>query len=215
MEWAREGIVEALKARHFIYALMLRYFLWMGRLSRRGQWFVVIGGYFGYRILLQVREERPDLAPWITPITTAYLIFALMTWLADPLFNLLLRLNRFGRLALSRNEIVASNWIGSCLALALIAAITWAITGDFRAEIMAITCGLLMIPLAGTFNCQPGWPRLVMSVYTGVLAFLGSMAVGLAFLDSGLLIVPGLAFVFGVFLSSWVANALQMVRLRR
>jgi len=32
-------------------------------------------------------------------LLVAYMAFALLTWLADPLFNLLLRFSRFGRLA--------------------------------------------------------------------------------------------------------------------
>ncbi len=43
MEWARNGMVEALKARYFLYRLMLRYYLWMSRFTRRGQWGMIIG----------------------------------------------------------------------------------------------------------------------------------------------------------------------------
>src|SRR5690606_1373599 len=46
-EYAQHGIVEALKARNFIYRWMLAYFLWMSRLSDRAKWGVILGGYFG------------------------------------------------------------------------------------------------------------------------------------------------------------------------
>ena len=42
-DWARQGIVEALKARNVIYAVMLKYFLWMSRLSGRVQWAIILG----------------------------------------------------------------------------------------------------------------------------------------------------------------------------
>jgi len=38
LDWARAGMVEALKARNVIYRVMLRYFLWMARLSAKAQW---------------------------------------------------------------------------------------------------------------------------------------------------------------------------------
>ncbi len=41
LEWARQGLVEAIKSRYPVYSLMLRYFLWMGRLSVRTQWMVI------------------------------------------------------------------------------------------------------------------------------------------------------------------------------
>src|SRR6266851_1639615 len=109
MEYARLGIVEALKAQHLIYALMLRYFLWMGRLGRTVQWAIILGGYFGYRILYDLKEKNPALSPWINPLLVAYFIFAIMTWLASPLFNLMLRLNKFGRHILSREQTLESN----------------------------------------------------------------------------------------------------------
>jgi len=37
-EWAREGMVEALKARHGVYRLVLRCFLWMQKLGESARW---------------------------------------------------------------------------------------------------------------------------------------------------------------------------------
>ena len=36
----------------------------------------------------------------------------------------------------------------------------------------AVYCGLLVIPIAATFQCQAGWPRWCMVAYTVVLALL-------------------------------------------
>src|SRR5688500_11217112 len=112
-EWAREGIIEALKAQNFIYAAMLKYFLWMGRLSSNMQWMVILGGVFGMRILRAAARSNPALQPYVLPIQVIYIIFVFLTWTADPLFNLLLRLNKFGRMVLNRAEIVASTWVGA------------------------------------------------------------------------------------------------------
>src|SRR5581483_9313344 len=53
-DWAKAGIVEALKARNVVYGLMLRYFLFMGRLSGGARWGLVVGGYVGNRFLVQL-----------------------------------------------------------------------------------------------------------------------------------------------------------------
>lgn len=220
--WARQGIIEALKARHFIYALMLRYFFFMSRLGRRGQWAVVIGAYVGIQILGSVGRNSPGLQPWILPIQIVYVAFALMTWVASPLFNLMLRLNRFGRLALSRDKTIASNWIGTCLLLALLSlgACFW-FGFDTPWILGALVLGLLVIPLAGTFNCSVGWPRNAMAIYTGVMAVCGIGAVLLAFAagedPTRLKIVGDLlgGFLIGAVGSSWAANFLIMQRRRR
>ena len=60
MAWARQGIVEALKARHFIYRWMLGYFFWMLRLSRRanGAWSSASGSCFNLPITSTKISQR-------------------------------------------------------------------------------------------------------------------------------------------------------------
>jgi hypothetical protein len=165
-EWARQGIVEALKAKHSVYALMLRYFMWAGKLTRRGGFVFVIGAYLGYRFLLGAARNNPEWAPWLWPILIAYIAFALMSWIAAPLFNLVLRLNKFGRMALSKEQTAASNWLGACLLIAVGGATAWLATGDVRAQFVGICFGVLCMPVAGIHMCHRGWPRTVMALGT-------------------------------------------------
>ena len=218
-EWARQGIVEALKARHFIYALMLKYFLWMGKFSRRGQWGIVLAGYFGIRILGVVAQNNPELAPWILPLRILYIVFALMTWLAHPFFNLLLRLNPFGRLVLSREQTAASNWFGLCLLLALAGLAACAIKG-FAAPwiLIALVFGFLLLPVSSVFKCHAGWPRNTMAMLAITLAVLGTGGIIARFAkgDSSDLasLLLGL-FLLGAIASTWVANLLVAQRPKR
>ena len=50
MDWARAGIVESLKAKHFVYRWILGYFFWMQRLSGRARWGVIIGAYLLFQV---------------------------------------------------------------------------------------------------------------------------------------------------------------------
>ena len=226
-ECARHGIVEALKARNLIYALMLKYFLWMSKLSSRAQWGIILVGYFGNRGLGVLAQSKPALAPWIWPIRILYIVFALMTWLAYPLFNLLLRLNRFGRLALSREQVVASNWVGGCVFATLLGLAGCALFGtDSGWLLVAMVFGFLMLPVAGVFRCATGWPRNVMAACTILLAVLGLALLGvLAVGESGWLAKPKQlveplkllisAFLIGAVASTWLANILVSQRPRR
>lgn len=208
-EWARMGIVEALKARNPVYAVMLRYFLWMSRLSRQAQWGVIIGGYIANRMLTRAAAANPDLAPWLLPFRVLYVGFVLMTWTAEPLFNLLLRMNSFGRLALSREQVVESNWIGAVMLLALLslgACIVWGFDSPFL--VSAMVFGFLIIPLAGTLKTSLGWPRAAMWTYTGVLGTLGlaSVFTALAAADGDANWAFFGVFLLGVIAAPWVAN---------
>lgn len=216
---ARAGIVEALKSRNPIYRLMLGYFLWISRLSRRAQWGVVIGGYVGYQFLCGLAQTSPDLAVWIQPLLWLYLAFVLLTWLGVPVFNLLLRLNRFGRLALSRDQIVASNWVGLNLLSALLLFVIGVILNDLGVLTIALMFGVLVIPVSATCRLHRGWPRNMMALYTVglLLCILGISAAMLLTTERGdfadrILGSLIMIFVIGLFVSQFVANALAHQR---
>lgn len=221
LEWARLGVIEALKARHVVYALMLRYFLWMGKLGRGAQWMVFIGGYLGYRIVLEIAEAQPKAAPVLWPVVIAYIVFAVLTWIASPLFNMLLRFNRFGRLALSRRQIIEADLMGACLLCALAGFGAWFAARSEPAVVGGLVFGFLLMPLAGAFNCHEGWPRKFMTGYAALMALAG---VGLWLLvtfeppwRAAEAAAPALLqiFLWGSILSPWVTNAALMVRPRR
>ncbi len=175
IDWARQGIVEAMKARNPLYRPLLGYFLWMSRLSEKAQWAVIITIFIGPRILRALAKANPALLPYLAPLIAVILLFVVMTWVADPLFNLLLRLDKFGRLALSREQVVSSNCVGICMLGVLLGFLAFAITRNPAGLTCAIASGMLIVPVAAVFHCSKGWRRLVMSLYTGALA---AVAVG-------------------------------------
>lgn len=224
-EFARAGIIEALKARNPLYAVMLKYFMWMSKLSGKAQWGIVIGGFIGYRMLIRLSDANPALSPYLMPLIIAYAVFAIMTWLAYPFFNLTLRLSRFGRHALSRDQTVAANFVGLCLGGALATCIAWLLGAWEGLALAAIALGLLTLPVSAVFYCSPGWPRRLMTVYTIGLALTAASLLGLeayatlspAPRESVMKAAPVLlwTFIIGIFLSQWMANFLAGVRPRR
>ena len=174
-EWARAGIVEAMKARNPIYRVMLAYFLWMSRLSGRTQMAIVLGGWFGQNALRGAARTNPQLAPYVLPIIICYAVFVWMTWLANPLFNLTLRLSRYGRHALTREQTVTSNWIFALLLLG-IAAVASLFAGFAEWKLSAaLTALLLTIPVSTIWLCDRGWPR-----WANVAIAAGMACVGIA-----------------------------------
>jgi len=156
--WAQAGIVEALKARYLLYRIMLRFFLWMGRQSALAQWFVIIGFIFGRRILANLASQYPALAPILGPLLILSFAFLLLTWISSPLFNLLLRLNRFGRLALSRAQRIESTWIGLCFVPAALFFVADLVHSTDLTYFGMTYFGFLLLPMAMTFHQPPGTP---------------------------------------------------------
>ncbi len=220
-EWARAGIVEAMKARHFLYRIFLGYIFWMSRMSPRARWGIVIGGYVGFRLLSNVSVTHPAWSAWLLPLMIAYIAFALLTWLAGPLFNLLLRVSRFGRLALSADQTRAANLFGALLvtSLGLLAAAFY--IGNSLLLIAALYTGLLMLPATAIFTCPSGWPRWTMIGGTVALAIAGAVSLSQARIIEEAIVTTDMGqsadnlFLYGIIGSQFLANYLAGVRVQR
>jgi tetratricopeptide (TPR) repeat protein len=212
LEYARAGMVEALKAHNFIYRWMLAYFLWMSRLSSGARWGVILGGYFGYRILREIADQSPTLAPWLLPVLVIYVAFVALTWFAMPLFNLLLRLSRFGRHVLSRDQRVGANWFGLCL-VTCVAAGSAAFFVDSEAPlVIAIVALGMAMPLSMCYMCDEGWPRQSMGWFTLGMGAVGALAIAGAALGQEWSAQVFMLFLFGVIATPWIANVLVQSR---
>ncbi|MCR5887166.1 tetratricopeptide repeat protein [Hymenobacter sp. J193] len=189
-DYAREGLVSSLKARFWLYNWFYRFMVWTQTLSPGARQGLFIGMFVLSRFV-----------PVLLPL---YLVLVYMSWFAEPLFNSLLRLNRYGRFALSEEDTRYSNqFMGLLLGgLALLA------TGHFSYLAPLTTAGIvglgLLFPLVGT---QRQWhpKRRQQSKWFGWgLAAVGALAVGTEALG-----LPGsgplfLAFLGGTLVYVWV-----------
>ncbi len=197
-EWARQGIIEAMKARHFIYRWMLAFFLWLGRLPPKFQIALVVGMLFGNQILAAVCEAVPLLTPLRSPIIVGYLLFAWMSWVSSTLFNAVLCVNRFGRLALNRREKIDAASAVACIGVAGLTGLSGHFVGDgtFATEfwLVALLWLGLVIPLCNAFHlmqCSGRRWMLMMAYSIGlavvvIVAYVLAihMAIGVATIDA-------------------------------
>lgn len=206
-EWAREGLIASLKARNPAYRVLLRLFLWMGSLTPRTRMLVVFGGLLGYNVLRRVAAAQPWLAPVIWPVLAAYVLFVVLTWIADPVFDSLLRLDPVGRQALTRDRVRASSWVLGTISTALALAGASAALDAPRLGEAAFLCGFLVLPVAGIFRCDPGWPRQAMAGLTGLIALMiAGSTVAADGVAGGLAVGALLLVVLGTWIGSWLAS---------
>jgi Flp pilus assembly protein TadD len=203
-EWAREGIVESMKARNPFYRLMLQYFFFMSKLPAKGQWAVVIIALVGTRLLRRTADAFPPFAPAAMVISILYLLFMVATWLSRPLFDLVLRLDRFGRLCLSRDQIKGSNLLGlTLLGSAGFLALRYA-TGNEALLGASVGCLALCVPVAGIYSTANPNRRRFRAFYSMALALLGICALVLP--DPSQRTLAGGVFVGGIIVYTWIAN---------
>ncbi|MDO7846605.1 tetratricopeptide repeat protein [Hymenobacter sp. M29] len=191
-DFAREGLVEALKARYYVYRSFMRFVYWSGTLSdgvRRGMF---LGAWVVTRFV-----------PLLLPI---YLVFVFLSWFSDVIFESLLRVSAYGRLALSERQTRHSNQFLGLLAVALAALVAHFAVPKLpaTATLGMVALGLLF-PLAGTWRLPAGTPVWQRSRWAGfALASVGLLAVALELLGLG---GDGLAFgafLIGALAYTWV-----------
>ncbi|MGF1636592.1 MAG: tetratricopeptide repeat protein [Cyclobacteriaceae bacterium] len=189
-EYAKAGLVEAMKARYLPYRLFLNYGFWMSKLRGKYQWFVIIGFYLLYRALNMVSEQTPALKPFITPLLIIMLIMAVSTWILRPLSNLFLRLNVYGRYALSKEEITTSNFVGISVLIGLLGFVYYLFNSTLFAMGIAIYGFSMMIPLSHMYgyslSSKQNWRKL----WVLALALLGLAALANVYINND----PGPAF---------------------
>lgn len=215
MDHARTGIVEAMKARNFFYRWFLSYLLFMNSLSSRAQWGILIGGYIAFQIARHVGRSGHPFAPVAGLLAVLYLVFALGTVLAFPLFNLLLCISRFGRLALERDQFIAAVALGLTMLPPVVAGVHALITGSPKSEELAWTLGLLVIPVAMTGQIRAGHHRRIALAVTAALGLLGvaHAANCLTGYPADAIMRPLITpYVFGCLATIWLGNILSSLR---
>jgi len=182
----------------------------MGKLRGRAQSGVNLGAYILFRVFRAAADSNPALATFVTPFLILYGVFVIFFWTADPLFNLMLRLSRDGRLALSDEQVFAANCIGLVLLGALGLLSLWLTTDNGVWLSAAIGCAAMIVPASGLFKTDAGKSRKILLTYTLTLAGLGLLSLLLALQGHPVAGFLATASLIGWVLYSWIANVIIM-----
>lgn len=210
LEWARAGIIEAMKARNFVYRWLLHWFLFMARLSTKVQILLVLGIVFGQKIIADAARGTV-LEPLVPFLIFGYLGLVWMTWCGSTLFNLLLRFDRFGRLVLSSKERMQANIVAVYLLVALGLVIAFCAMGYAYLSFLAAPFALVLIPLNGVFATHHKIGFWIMTLVTGVITLKACAAIYFAFSGVADEAIKAWRFsILGCLYSTWASLFLIM-----
>lgn len=122
-EYARQGMLNAIKATNLYFRLFLRYAFWMQGLKPQVRWAVILIGYFMIRALDRNADQLGAFKPVADVVVTTYLIFAISTWIIGPVSDIFLRFHPFGKFVLKDEETKVANLCAGLLSIALIGGI--------------------------------------------------------------------------------------------
>ncbi|WP_192820272.1 lipopolysaccharide assembly protein LapB [Rufibacter sp. LB8] len=194
-EFAREGLLEALKAKYWVYRAFLQFSFKISSISGAARWALFIGVYVLVRVM-------PLLLPF-------YLMLVFFSWFSDLIFNTLLRFNRYGRMVLNQEEIKGSNLF---LALFLGGISALAVNKIFRIE-EAIPIGVVLLgmlfPVAGTLQLSNKKSRKKSFYVASAIGVLGAVAILAAFVNPELGSTLLSGFYISALLYTWFRMSLS------
>lgn len=192
-QYAKDGMIEAIKGSNILYRTIVNYGVWMEKLTSKNQWFVIIG------LLLVVNFLPVLIAP--------YLLFIAYIYLAPPIAHAILYYDTYGRYLMddkSRNISIVLNFL---LPIAIIAALFGLIiSGNYF--ILAIAAMFATVPIYGLISRERTFNMLILTLFAGVFLVYGILSVLPMFADMqqqlGFMPVIGIAVVY-----TWVGNIFQ------
>ena len=212
-QYAKSGLVEALKARYWVYRIFLAYYLWMEKQSGRIQFLVIFGVLFVNRIINRAMDTYPEAKPVLMPLFVLVVAFAFSTWVISPLFNLMLLVNPYGRFALSKEERFSAKLTGISLGTGLTAGalFLWVFPhGGFFA--LAFYGLFMMIPIAVLSWSREEKRLRWLTALAAVLAGIGAMAVLISFSVNAAFNWFSGAFIIGLLAFQLVTNFVAIRR---
>ena len=206
--WARQGLLEALRARYPVYGVFLRWLEWTRRLSGRTRTGLFIGLYFLFRMAGKSLRDAEGPLQWVLLLfVIVYILFFLMTWVADPLFNLLLRMRPEGRLLLTKEEIAASNLVGAALGASVLSGAAALVLHSIHMAVAAALFFVSVPALTMLFGIRRRYLRILAG--TGFVLLLLFGLAGVAAMGTkesrewGIVLVVGAGAV--LVLATWVS----------
>lgn len=201
---AQAGMAEALKAKHFVYRWFLKYAFWMGNMAAKFQWGFIIGFYFLVNFLERLAKNNELLATFLNPIVFILVLFAFSTWIIGPIANLFLRLNKYGRHLLDKEEIMSSNFVAVCVGVLLIGIIGYFLVGNNGWLALGGFGFTMMVPCSAMF--QKTKNKNALPIYAAIMLVIGTLAVMGSFSSDKLFNAFTSIYLLGFIAFQWIVN---------
>jgi tetratricopeptide (TPR) repeat protein len=205
-EYAQAGLLEAIKATNPIYRLFLKYAFFMGNLTSKYQWGVIIGFYIGFRVIRTIAEKNAALQPYLTPVIILLAIVAFSTWVIKPIGNLFLRFNKYGNLLLDRQDKMSANFVAASFGIFLVGIVLYLVTRNDQFIPVAAFGFAMMLPFSVMFSTSKR--KYLLLGYTILMGVIGITAIALAFSTGDVFNFMTVLFIFSFIAFQWIANFL-------
>jgi len=190
-EFAKSGMLSAIKASNFLYRKLLQYGFWMDKIGEANRWAFIIG----FVVVVQV-------LPFLLPL---YLIIVFSTWFIGPLSDLIVYFDKYSRYLFSDLERKLTRLNLALIAVAATSLGLALVTQNLAFVGTAFGCFMAIVPIYLYDGKITKNGKLIAILFASifVLMGLGTTLYGLA---GGNPATPGMVLFLSVIAYSWVGN---------
>jgi MFS family permease len=168
------------------------------------QWGIIIGIFVLSEILQGLADSYPEMEVYLFPLIVLIALLAFSTWVIGPLSDLFLRLNKYGRYALSEREVKVSNLVGIAAAMFALGVILFIPTFNNLFLGLAVYGFTMMVPLSNVYSSSVNAVKL--NRYALALAVLGIFGLIEILLTSKMEGMFVMIYLLGFIGYQWAAN---------
>lgn len=192
-QYAKDGMIDAIKGSNPLYRTIINYAVWMEQKTSKNQWLIIIG------LIVVVRFLPFLLVP--------YLIFVAYIWLAPPIAHAVLYYDTYGRYLMDTQSRSISIAINCLLPIALIAAIFgFIVSGTYFT--LAVAALFAAVPVYGLVSRERPFNQLMLTLFAAAFLVYGILSALPMFADMqqslGFMPIIVIAVIY-----TWVSNIFQ------
>lgn len=204
---ARVGMVNAIKGSNFLYGLVLRYSFWINNHKGNIGWGIGIGIFVFSRFLKLLTAISPIF--FLLFLVLFFLIY--LSWIINPISNLILKFDPFGKYLLTKDEDKAVNIVSAGLVLGILFLAAAAFTESTALFYLSFVSFTLIIPFSNYFDSEEHEKTPRFLYYCYILAGLAAISFLCFFINSNIATGFGVAYLIGVVAYTWVKPFLSKV----
>lgn len=203
-EFARSGMVEAVKSKNKVYNLYLRYAFWISNKSSKSQWSFILGIYIIYRISVKALSAS-GLTFLAIPIIVLYILFALGSWIMTPLSNSILLFDNYGKYLLSKEDRLSGQVLISLLIASLVSIGLRFLLDEVYFLLISLTFLAMIIPATRGILAVRKNSKITNLLYAGTM-----LLVALAGFVSNIAFETVALIIFVMFIGyTWIGNLIR------
>ena len=192
-QMARHGMTEALKSKFFLYRLIYKFFNFTSTLDGNKTWMLIIGIMIAQRVLRSAADNSEGgLKILLTTATIAVSLFVFLTWVINPIINLYLNLNPYGKLLLDDDDKTMAKYTGISLLIGLLSLAGYLAFKEDRLWIAGVLFIAMMIPLGTYLNPITEDKKEKLKYFTIALLVIGLLVIVFA---PSLIFIPALGLI--------------------